>query len=48
MNESEERQKGIDAEEMAAGIEWMRKYRSKHHISEDDIDLLEVQLKKYL
>lgn len=39
-------QEGIDKEEIAQGIEWMRKNPSKHGISPKKIDEIENALKK--
>ena len=39
---------GIDAAEIARTIDWMRKNKLKHHLSDRKIDILESELKERL
>lgn len=48
LDEVQETQKGIDAQELSAGIAWMRKNQSMHHLSSKEIATVEAVLGKYL
>ncbi|HEC30614.1 MAG TPA: hypothetical protein ENI66_01200 [Candidatus Yonathbacteria bacterium] len=48
MESSSDVTRGIDAKEIAEGISWMRKNRSKHNIEEKKIGILEEILKEKL
>ena len=39
---------GIDANELTRGLAWMRANKSKHGLSDDKIELLEGEMKKWL
>lgn len=39
---------GIDQKEVARGIKWLRENMSKHTLSEDQVNILEEKMKKYL
>ncbi|OHA13980.1 MAG: hypothetical protein A2909_01695 [Candidatus Tagabacteria bacterium RIFCSPLOWO2_01_FULL_39_11] len=41
-------QKGVDKDELAKGIDWMRKNPKSHEISGKKIDIIEEKLKKQL
>lgn len=48
LDEPQESQKGIDAEELSAGIKWMRQHTDMHHLSTTEIDSTEEVLRKYI
>ncbi len=39
---------GIDEHELEKGISWMRANKSKHGFSDNQIDLVEAEMRKYL
>lgn len=43
-----EADRGIDAQEIKKGIAWLKKNKSKHHLSSDQINKLSQELKKRL
>ena len=40
--------KGITKKELDAGIKWMREHENTHHISDKKIDLLEIEMNKFI
>ncbi len=46
MDETKERDRGIDAEELVRGIQYMRAHMDVHHISSDKINALEIESMK--
>jgi len=46
MNEEREKEKGIDADELIKGIEYMKTHMSLHRISQQKIDALEKEMMK--
>jgi len=46
MNEEREKDKGIDAEELVKGIQYLRAHINIHHISLEKINALEVEMMK--
>ncbi|MFA5652376.1 MAG: hypothetical protein WC933_03345 [Candidatus Paceibacterota bacterium] len=40
--------KGIDSEELVKGIQYMRQHINLHHISLAKIDILEIEMMKYI
>lgn len=48
LDEPSDLQRGIDAQELAAGIAWMRANTKMHHLSEVEINAVEETLKKYI
>ena len=45
LDEPEETQKGIDAQELDRGILWMREHKNIHRLSDSNIDSVEEVLK---
>ena len=48
MDEKNQRDIGIDTEELVKGIQYMRQHLNVHHISLDKINALEVEMMKYI
>ena len=48
MNESVEREKGVDAKELSEQISWLRAHKNGHTLSDDQIDILETVMTKYI
>lgn len=48
LHEGSALEKGISAEEMERGIQWLREHKNTHPLSGHDIDIVEKQLKKRL
>lgn len=48
LNEPSEDERGIDDEEIERGVEWMRKNKNNHFISDRKIEILESVLKSKL
>ena len=48
LDESQETERGIDAEELVKALEYMRKNKSAHGLSDEKINILEEELKNKL
>jgi hypothetical protein len=48
MNETRSIDNGIDTDELVKGIQYMRQHMSLHHISQQKMNALEVEMMKYI
>ena len=48
LDEVNEIDKGIDANELVKGLQFMRDHMSVHHISKEKINALEIEMLKYI
>lgn len=48
MNEDVSREKGVDAKELERGIVWLRTHPREHSLSSEQINILEIEMKKYI
>lgn len=48
MNESSERERGVDATELAQQIGWLKAHKSNHSLSLEQINLIDEVMTKYI
>lgn len=48
IDETKEKDKGIDTEELVRGIQYMREHIDVHHIPIEKINTLEMEMMKYI
>ena len=48
MNESAERDRGVDSTELAQQISWLKAHKSNHSLSDEQINLIDEVMTKYI